>query len=197
MKNQTIPQSNKTSLWVWVTAYTRYYLSLLGWAGWVGFSLMVVAALWQVIAVHNLDLRLAELKQKRIALETLIAQGAAARVGSSEERLNDFYAFLPGNTAPAMAIEQIHAAAQERGVLLATGEYKALRDNSVGAGPKVLRYQMVYPLKGTYTQVRAWLGDVMNGLPGLALDDINFRREGVGSEMLEARVRLTLFYKAK
>ena len=42
----------------------------------------------------------------------------------------------------------------------------------------------------------AWLADLMNALPTIALDGLAVQRDDVGSGRIDARVRLTLFLKA-
>ena len=90
------------------------------------------------------------------------------------------------------AIDAIHRAAAANGVKLANGEYRLARDG----GARLLRYQITLPARASYPQLRAWIGEVMNAVPSAALDEISFRRDDVGSDSVEARVRLTLFLRA-
>ena len=108
------------------------------------------------------------------------------------KRLAVFYASLPDPKGMLDAVEIIHRAAKANGVKLATGEYRLVREGSA----KLLRYQITLPARASYPMLRTWIAEVMNTVPTVALNDISFKREDVGSEAVEASVRLTLFLRA-
>ena len=90
------------------------------------------------------------------------------------------------------AVETIHLSAAANGVKLATGDYRLVRDGSA----KLQRYQMNLPAQASYASLHRWLAEVMNSVPSVSLDDISFQRDDVGSDSVEANVRLTLFLRA-
>jgi len=107
-------------------------------------------------------------------------------------RLSDLHASLPTDSDALAVIERLHHAATLHGVELPQGDYRLSRD----ASGTLLRYQITLPARGGYPQLRAWLADLMNALPTIALDGLAVQRDDVGSGRIDARVRLTLFLKA-
>nr|HQT27226.1 hypothetical protein [Burkholderiales bacterium] len=69
------------------------------------------------------------------------------------------------------------------------GEYKYIPEKS----GRLAMYQISFPLKGDYVAIRKFIVDVLNALPFAALDDASFRRESVGSPVLDAKIRFTIF----
>jgi hypothetical protein len=48
-------------------------------------------------------------------------------------------------------------------------------------------------VKGSYPQIRGFISQVLADIPAIALDEVDFRRDGVGNAVLDVRLRLTLF----
>lgn len=174
-----------------IIAHLRFQLQRHGWPALVGLLLLVASACGQVFGVAQANTRAQALREEQAALrQRQVAQPNPQE--ATNKRLAGFYAGLPAPAGALASIEAIHKSATTHGVKLAHGEYRMARD---GKSP-LLRYQITLPARASYPQLRAWIGDVMNMLPTAALDEINFRRDDVGSDVLEARVRLTLFLRA-
>ncbi|WP_211461468.1 hypothetical protein [Collimonas silvisoli] len=86
-------------------------------------------------------------------------------------------------------IKTIFAIAHRHAVALPEGEYRAA--NSPQGG--FLTYEITLPVKGTYPALQAFCEDVLLELPFAALDAIQFRREAVATDGVEAKVRFTLY----
>lgn len=135
----------------------------------------------------------------------LQAQAQAARQGaldarvererrealSPAARLEAFYRFFPSEDTAPDWLEKIHDAAARQGVQLAQGDYRELRE----PGGRLLAYQVTYPLKGGYTQLRRFLTQVLRDVPIASLDDVSFRRDAVNQAEVQATVKLTLYLK--
>lgn len=172
-------------------AHLRFQFYRHGWLAVVGLVLIVSAIMWQIFAVPALKAKTIALRSQQVELRKQLAKqsNAQATVGS---RLDVLYASLPTASGTLAAVKTIHQSAAANGVKLAQGEYRLTRDT----GTPLLRYQITLPARASYPQLRAWLAEVMNVLPTAALDEINFRRDDVGSPSVESRMRLTLFLKA-
>jgi hypothetical protein len=72
------------------------------------------------------------------------------------------------------------------------GEYSMVQER----GSRLARYQITLPLKGNYAQIRSFIGEVLREVPASSLDDIALKREAIGSPLLDARIKLTLFVAA-
>jgi hypothetical protein len=53
------------------------------------------------------------------------------------------------------------------------------------------------PLHADYPHVHAWLVQVLNQLPNAALDEVSLKRDNAGAPALDAKLRLTLFLRAR
>jgi hypothetical protein len=145
----------------------------------------------QFLWVDGLHARNAALHEELTAQR----QAQVQRPQASEEkaqRMAAFYAALPEATEAVEAIGVLNDAALRHKVSIVTAEYRVTR---AGAGP-LLRYQVSVPLRADYVHLHAWLSEVMNALPNAALDDISFKRDDAGVELLDARVRFTVFLRA-
>lgn len=170
-----------------------YGLRRLGWPAAVGAGLAVFAGVFWFSGLREAQARLAQNQVEVAALRAgRTIDRDAERLGV-QARLAEFREFFPPATAVPETLARIHDAAQARGVLLERAEYKETRDK---ASP-LLRYQVSLPLRGSYPQIRGWIADVMNGNPSAVLEDFTLKRDEVGSEMLEARARLSIYFAGR
>jgi hypothetical protein len=164
-------------------AWLRHLAERLGWPGLLGIALVAGAGIAEFVAVVELDGRNAGLRRQVAQLRAQVAAGAAAALPASGA-----LADLPGSHALTPVVAAVHAGARRRQVVLEQGEYLWQRE----VGSRSARYRMVFPVRGTYPQLRGWAADVLAGNPEMALEEFNFRRETVGSDIVEARVRFAL-----
>ena len=164
----------------------------MNWATLAGVALLVFAA--GFFAANVMPLR-SDVARERQRLERLEAQ-PANRVPVEEPlradaQLAAFYRALPSAPQAPEVVRRLHADARSAGLVLDRGEYRPLPDP---AG-KLVRYQIVLPVKGSYPQVRLFLAQAMRDMPGLSLDGIGFQRDKGDSRALEAQLRLTVFLR--
>lgn len=177
-----------------IVAHLRFQLHRHGWPAMLGLALIVVAAVFQFFVVTEVRTHADALRAEQAVLRKRLAEQANPQEASNRQ-LAAFYAGLPVAAGADGMIETIHRAAAANDVTLTHGEYHLTRD-STASGMSLLRYQITLPARASYPQLRAWLADVMNAAPTMALDELSFQRDTVGSGMVESRVRLTLFLKA-
>lgn len=108
---------------------------------------------------------------------------------SPAEQLSAFYKRLPAERSLPDALEKIFATADKHSLGLNEGEYKLSREK---AG-KIVRFQLTLPLKSSYPQIRQFLAELLQELPMLALENIQFDRQRVADAEVEVKVRLVLF----
>ena len=147
------------------------------------------------LAVAVLPARMDELEKITSEVDALNTRfrlsgpDSGKRVDSHEEKLGTFYKFFPSAGSLPDWLEKIYAAAEKNGVRIDAGEYKLLQER----GWKLDKYQITLPVKGSYPQVRGFISQVLADIPAIALDEVDFRRDGIGSAVLDVRLRLTLF----
>ncbi|NNU42339.1 hypothetical protein [Ramlibacter montanisoli] len=83
------------------------------------------------------------------------------------------------------------AAARDSGLQLSRGEYAVVTDRQTG----LVQYRITLPVRGAYTQVRAFVAAALKAVPALALDELTFERRSISETQVEARIRLTLYLR--
>lgn len=177
----------------WVERLRRE-VGRLGTLGVVGIGLLVFAAAFYFSSVRPGDRALAELRAEARDLERQLQMGGSlgTRAATPTEQLAAFYAFFPASGETSALLRRISAAAGARGLELQSGEYRMQRNQ----GARLARYEITLPLKGSYTQVRDFVADVLASVPAAVLEEVNLRRESVDSPRLDARVRFTVYVGA-
>ena len=174
-----------------VLAYARFYYYQHGWPAALGLVLVGIAVVTQILFVPELKV---QTNAARTSYDTLYqrTQKGPSQEDTSLALQSAFLASLPTDAnANSDAIKSIHRLAALHGVRLATGDYRLVREG----GEKLQRHQITLPANANYAVLRAWLTDVMNEIPSLALDEVSLRREDVGNGTLQARFRFTFFVK--
>jgi Tfp pilus assembly protein PilO len=161
-----------------------------GWPGAVGLSLMVFATAFYWSWLKPEETRLKALQQ------TIDRSGrqAAALAGlprplATEEKLASFYQFFPHSNGVPDQLEKIYAVAEKQALRLDQGEYRAVRD---GVG-RLVRYQIMLPVKGTYPQIRQFVGGVLTDIPSIALENVQFERQKIGEVAVEAKIKFVMY----
>jgi hypothetical protein len=165
---------------------------LLGVPGVIGITLLVFSLSYAASALWPAKLEL-DAKREQAAGER--ERAARDRVGvadqSPEGQLRAFYSFLPPQPAAAQWLDRIYAAADKEKIILLRGEYGLVIEPETG----VARYRILFPVKGSYAQIRGFVGAALDAVPALALDDISFERQKISEGLLDAKVRMTLYLK--
>ena len=167
-------------------AYAYFFWPRLGWTTLLGTALLLIAFLVQMVLVPNLQAKANEAKQA-LQLAQVASPPSASEIAIERQAL--WLSALPLSIDALNSVDSIHEAALRHGVRLAHGEYRWVQEPA----PKFLRYQMVFPVQGRYAAIQAWLADVMNANPTLALDGWNVARDVLTTEELDGTIRLTLY----
>ena len=165
----------------------------MGWAAIGGVVLAIFAAGFFLSNVMPLQARVTALRDRVQRLET--QAGNQARIvdpGRPDARLAAFYDQLPTAEQAPEVVRRLHSHADDVGLVLERGEYRPLPDPS----GRLMRYQLVLPVKGSYPQVKRFLAQAMHDTPGLALDSISLQRDQGDSPALEVQLRFTVFMRA-
>ena len=82
---------------------------------------------------------------------------------------------------------RLHRLARSSGLDLAQGEYRLERRAS-----GLWAYRVTLPVRGSYSQLRAFLGVLLTSMPTASIDALRFERKKAADTQLEAQVRVTL-----
>ena len=161
------------------------------------WPLLVVAMLLLVaLAAIAIPGREAELAGKRETLSELRARAAgqrepvAAPEATSEANYGTFRAALAAENEVLPGIEAILDAAESHHLMIARADYLRARD----AQAQAASLQMTIPVRGRYTDVRNWMEEILARHAYVAVNELGFKREDIGLDQIEARVRMTIWY---
>ncbi|MEI2655640.1 MAG: hypothetical protein V9G16_00315 [Nitrosomonas sp.] len=173
----------------------RWQVSRLGVIGKIGLGLLVVSSIYFFSAVVPQESDLRKLKERAETLQTQALSkqtSGEAESGvkmSGDQALQAFYDFFPRVDSSPFWIRELVRIAQKHGVELSSSEYRLVNDNDA----RLARYEMVLPVKGKYSQVRAFMAAALEAVPAMAISAIAIRRENVTSEKLEVRLEVNLY----
>lgn len=167
----------------WAAAWHRH----LGRPAAVALVLVATAALMQWQWRPRLVQEQARLAQ-RTALLAALPAGPAPSTSTVTAPVTDL---LPTTRQRGADLEAIVDAAQRAGLGLERADYAAAAPGPGG----VLRVDATLPLTGSYGALRAFVADVLNGLPHAALESLQIERANAQAAQLQATARLVLFYR--
>ncbi|MGH8701061.1 MAG: hypothetical protein ACREVR_07765 [Burkholderiales bacterium] len=133
-----------------------------------------------------------ELAAQRLAVERLKTRSPYQPVsaGGRAEELQRFYSLFPLIEKLTDALEQLYGLAREAKLELAQGEYR-LEKRGVG----LWSYRVNLPIRGTYPQIREFVGAALKAMPIASVDALRFERKKAGDTVLDAQVQLTLHFQ--
>lgn len=118
-------------------------------------------------------------------------KNSSAKIPTPAEQLTAFYQKLPTASGAPDSIQKIYDAARAHNLHLEQGEYRLSHDN----GGQLARYELIFPVKGGYLQVRKFIDQVLAENSSIALDSIGFQRQKVGDATIQSQVKFILFLK--
>ncbi|MFC0250874.1 hypothetical protein [Massilia consociata] len=119
-------------------------------------------------------------------------QAVQAPPPSADQNLALFYDSLGQRRTVDRQLKDLFALAQKHGLVLRQGEYRSSHDRAA----RFYTYQLNLPVKGRYEAIWQFAFDALQAVPHASLDDVSFRRDAIGDEHVEARLRMTLYLSA-
>lgn len=164
---------------------------LLGWPGMAGIALLTACTAFYFSTIQQAQEKLASTQYSVLALQDELKRaGHGPNTNRTpDEQIAQFYRLFPQDKDLPQWMEKIFATAQSQGIELEQGEYKVTRDKQGG----LVRFQMTFPVKGAYPQIRKYLTSLMADIPALSLQQVKFKRQKVGDAMVEANIDLVLY----
>jgi hypothetical protein len=160
----------------------------LGAMGVIGLGVLVACAAFYFSGLRPLE---RELSERRAAAERLRARASVrpAALDDRAETLRRFHALFPPLGRVPEEIERVYSLARGVELELAQGEYRLEK-----RATDLAAYRVTLPVRGSYAQARAFVGAVLKGMPAASVDGIRFERKKADEALLEAQVRLTLYF---
>ena len=79
-------------------------------------------------------------------------------------------------------------AAKRQSLALERGEYRVSRP----PGSSMLHYQLSFPVRGSYPQMRRFIDATLAQTPALSLESVHFERQKIGEPLLDAKITLAV-----
>jgi hypothetical protein len=155
---------------------------------------MAGALAWTLHAVWAMEraqeARAAQAKQKA-QVATAPASAPAPVPPQAPDNLAAFYGALGVRGSAEQQVKTLFGLATKSGLVLRQGEYKPGYDRNA----KVYTYQVNLPVKGRYAAIWQFAMAALRTIPFASLDEITFRRDGIGDATVDARLKLTLYLR--
>lgn len=181
---------NLSSLWLRCMLALRRMNPLV--AGTAALALAAIVAI-PVLLKLLLDLETEyDAARRQAAMPPPAPSVAPAPPPSADQNLAHFHASLGERSKVERQLKTLFSLAAKNGLALRQGEYRSSQDR---AG-RFLTYQITLPVTGRYGAIWQFAFDALRALPHASLDDVGFRRDAIGSDTVEARLRLTLYLAA-
>ena len=153
-------------------------LQQIGFAGLASGVLLAAALLFSSFAVKPLEERNQLLKQ------TAGREGHKADASAAGDKMAAVYEFLQKDEDTTDWLAKLHGIGIATGLQLKSATYRT--QNTEG---RIVRYEIVLPVAGNYTQIRDFLRRSLAEIPLLSLDSVTLKR---ADNALQAEMRLTL-----
>jgi hypothetical protein len=166
-------------------------LAGIGRTGIVGLGLLIFSAGFYAswIAPRHEQIRALEVKSARLQQPS-----GPAPVGQRDRGpLSDFYGFFPSPESIPKSLDLLFGLAQRNGLEITKSDYRLV----ASADPNITTYQVRFPLKGTYVQVRKFVAAALQELPFASLDELRLEKKRVEDANVDSQIRFTFFLRAK
>ena len=159
----------------------RRSLESLGPAGIAGIGVLLFCLPFYFSALAPAQ---AELEKRSKVSERVISSS------DNTGELERFYGRFPRVERLHGELEALYAHARASQVQLLQGEYRL--ESHAGA---LTAYHVTLPVRGSYQQLRQFVGRVLKDMPMASLDALRFERKKAADAQLEAQVRLTIYLR--
>ena len=175
----------------------RVALQRLGLPGCLGF-IMLAGAVWAHVSWlpeqrQSADLLGSQARQLRSDLANQVAQASTEAIRTplpADAAWQQLRESLPDATHRLALQSAVLESAAQAGVQVASIQYRGRADDAAS----LWHQQMVMPVQGSYPAVKAWLMRVLTQ-PAVSLDGVDIQRDDVMSDVVKARVSLSLWWR--
>lgn len=149
---------------------------------------VIVAVLFLSLVLLTMQSRhIAQLKAPSVVVDHPKASVLTGALGMASE-LSDFQHYLLDYGDIPDTLRDLIVLGQANNLVLSRGEYQA----QVDSRGKFLRYQMTLPVRGEAQAVERFILETLAQHKTMALESVQFKREGRSSNDLEAKVQWVL-----
>ena len=151
----------------------------IGMAGVAAIGLLAAALFFSNFMVRPLEERNALLKQS--------ASGKANSAAPSGAKVAAVYAYLQTEEATTDWLAKLHGIGTATGVQMRAATY-----GTKPAEGRIVRYEIVLPVAGSYAQIRDFLKRAQAEIPVMSIDQVTLKKDEKKGGAIHAEMRLTL-----
>jgi Tfp pilus assembly protein PilO len=156
----------------------------LGGLGLAALALMAAAAAFHFMVLKPLEASNAQLED-RVSRQS--PRAAAGAPGNAAYQVAQVYEYLQKDEETTDWLAKLHGIGGATGVQLKSASYRT--EKTAG---RMVRYEMVLPLVGSYPQIRDFLQRARAEIPVMSIDQLTLKRDSRDDGALQAELRLTL-----
>jgi hypothetical protein len=168
--------------------HAQYQLTRLGSPGIAGIATLVAAV---VITLGTLIPARNAIRTLDVDVERAMKRPPSG--GTPEEGLGKFVAALPTRGQVPAVIGLVLQQAQQAGVPLDVGHYAFIPAKAGSVG----RYELEFPVRASYPQVRDFIDRTLATVPAVGLDKLRIERKSVADQTVNADVRFVVFVRGE
>jgi hypothetical protein len=168
--------------------YAAWAISRTSRTGLVGISLLLAAALFLFSTHLKVAAEVEALRADLAAAQQRVRTGATDKVAVPATALRA----LPANADMPAILGQLFQEATRARLAVDTARYEAKAMRSSG----LVRYQITFPVRGPYPQIRAFIDATLETMPAVALSDLVLERKSIADGQVEAQLRLTVYTRS-
>ena len=167
----------------------RNLIELLGTAGVLGIGVLLFCGLFYFSGVRPLE---REVEAQKTAAERLKTRSPVQLVTTRDraEELRRFYTLFPTVDQLPKELDRMYAIARAADLQVHQGEYRL-----EARGNGLVAYRVTFPIRGTYGQIREFIGTTLKDISIASLDALRFERKKAGDPHLEAQLRFTIHFR--
>lgn len=170
----------------------RLWAARIGPLGRLGLGFAALGAVLYLAAVLPSQSDVARGQEAVSSLQDKIRREVEKSVPMSSgpaEELDRFYTFIPPDSSVSTALRKVYRISAEQGLQLEQAEYRVAAE---GQG-RLFRYEVAFPVLGTYPQIRLFLRRVSAEIPSAVPGKVNFEYQDEKSGQVRARISLLLY----
>jgi hypothetical protein len=151
----------------------------IGMAGVAAIGLLAAALFFSNFMVKPLEERNALLKEK--------AGQRAGAAAPSGEKVAAVYAYLQKEEDTTDWLAKLHGIGTATGIQMRAASY-----STKPAEGRIVRYEIVLPVAGSYAQIRDFLKRAQAEIPVMSIDQVSLKKDEKKGGAIHAEMRLTL-----
>ena len=160
-------------------------LGRTGRAGLAGIALILGSGVFMISTLQQLS---AEVRQQRADLREALAREANGARSVTQDPLQGLRR-LPTRAQVPDVLGRLLNLAQDAQLSIDTAKYEI----SATKTGSLVRYQLAFPVDGSYPQIRRFIDSALKTLPELAVNQVSIARKSIGDGTVEAQLRMTIF----